>query len=169
MKYAIALVTAIAVVAAVVIYFSVTNLQPPWLLAANDFTGNITTAGLVPVNISIEGTSLYLTNNCSAITFDVTEDQAFSIMHGINGDISQRPLTHDVFMDVVNNFGINILQVKLDRFEDDIYKARMYLGNGNQTLELDMRPSDAIAIAVRSGQTMYVDISIMKLKSQQVC
>ena len=132
-------------------------------------SGELPTAGLVPVNVSIEGTSVSLANGCKTIKFDVTEDQAFSIAHGIEGITGIRPLTHDIFRDVLDNFGIAAAQIRIDRFEDDIYKARMFLGQGNRTLEIDLRPSDAIALATRMGKTLYADEGMMNSKSTKTC
>jgi len=131
--------------------------------------GELPTAGLVPVNVSIEGASVSLTHECRTIQFDVTEDQAFAIAHGIDGTVTARPLTQDVFKDVLENFGIAASQIKIDRFEDDIYKARMFLVQGNKTLEIDLRPSDSIALATRMGKTLYVDEGVMNSKSVKTC
>jgi len=130
---------------------------------------NATEARFVPVNISIDGNTVMLENNCSAILFDVTDDQAFSIANGVQGIVGSRPLTHDIFLDVLDNFGIQVNQIKIDRYEDSIYKATMVFSSGNQTLDLDVRPSDAIALATRLNKTMYIDSAIMKEKSQGVC
>ncbi len=127
------------------------------------------TAGLAPVNVSIEGTAVFLTHACRAVTFDVTEDQAFSISHGIEGSVSTRPLTHDIFRDVLDNFAIKVLQIKIDRFEDDVYKAKMVLKQGDKILEIDMRPSDAIALATRMGKILYVSEDVMNTRSIKVC
>ncbi len=126
-------------------------------------------SGFVPVNVSIDGASVTLANNCRAISFDVTEDQAFAISKGIERSFSIRPLAHDIFIDVLQNFGIGVSQLRIDRFEDDVYKARMQLRQGDKILDIDMRPSDAIALATRLGRTLYVDAGIMNSKSEKVC
>ncbi|MBI4170903.1 MAG: bifunctional nuclease family protein [Candidatus Aenigmarchaeota archaeon] len=127
------------------------------------------TAGLLPANISIDRTAVFLTHACRTVTFEVTEDQAFSISHGIEGSVSTRPLTHDIFRDVLDNFAIKVLQIKIDRFEDDVYKAKMVLKQGDKILEIDMRPSDAIALATRMGRILYVSEDVMNTRSIKVC
>ena len=125
--------------------------------------------GLVDVNVTINGNTIFLSHECKAITFDVTDDQALSIFHGTEGTYSMRPLTHDIFIDVADTFNINITQVKIDRYEDGIYKARMTLKHENKILDLDIRPSDAISIGSRLKLRFYVDENVMNSKSIKVC
>jgi bifunctional DNase/RNase len=130
---------------------------------------NGSVAGFVPVNVSMDGITVLLTNGCKAITFDVTQDQAFSINQGISGSVSLRPLTHDIMRDIIDVFGIQVAQLRIDRFEDDVYKARMSLRQGDRVLDIDMRPSDSIALAVRLEKTYYVAENIMNEKAADIC
>ncbi len=169
MKIAIVTIIVVLILAAFGAGAYLAPMLNPEIFPAVAEAGELPTAGLVTVNVSIEGTSVSLTHECRTIEFDVTEDQAFAIAHGIDGTVTARPLTQDIFRDVLENFGIAAAQIKIDRFENDIYKARMFLVQGNKTLEIDLRPSDAIALATRMGKTLYVDEGVMNSKSAKTC
>ncbi len=130
---------------------------------------NATIPGYEPANVSIEGQTIMLENGCKALIFDVTDDQAFSIAQGIDGTMSARPLTHDMFKDVIENFNISVNKIMIDRFEDGIYKATVVMQQGDKILEEDARPSDSIALAVRFGKTVFVSQGIMEKNATDTC
>jgi uncharacterized protein len=140
------------------------------VMQGNPMSGNIDSLpGFLPVNVSFEGTSILLSNDCRGIMFDVTEDQAYSIAQGIGDATSERPLTHDIFNDVLENYDINITKVIIDRYEDEIFKARIYFAQGDKMLEIDARPSDTIAMSVRTNKTLFVDSRVMENNSIDIC
>lgn len=125
--------------------------------------------GLVEVEVSIEPPNVRLDNECRRVAFDVTADQAMSIYNTLYGVSSVRPLTQDIMKDVLENFGVDILQVKIDRYEDEIYYATITLRQGNDILVLDARPSDSISLALRKGIPVYFKKSLFDEKSVGVC
>jgi len=72
--------------------------------------------GLVEVDVSIEPPNVRLDNSCRRVAFDVTADQSLAIYNGLHGTWSVRPLTQDIMKDVMDNFGVKLLQVKIDRY-----------------------------------------------------
>ncbi len=129
----------------------------------------ISSEGFVPVNVSIFGPRITLQSGCHAISFDVTSDQAFSIQHGIAGTTSVRPLTHDVLRDLIENFNITILSMRIERFGDDIYYARMFVQNADRVLDIDMRPSDAIALSLRTKTKLQINETMLEEKGTNIC
>ena len=121
------------------------------------------------VNVSIEPPNVRLDSACRRVAFDVTPDQSMSIYNGIHGTMNVRPLTHDIVNDVLDNFGVEIMQVKIDRFEDEIYYATITMKKGNDILMLDARPSDSIALALRSKVAVHFKKSIFEERSFGVC
>lgn len=68
-----------------------------------------------------------------------------------------RPLTHDLMQQVVERLGANVAEVLIREFRDKTYYANLVLTkDGGDRAELDCRPSDAIAIALRTGAPIYV-------------
>lgn len=129
----------------------------------------ITKIGFTESNVTIRGNTVSLLGGCRLLQFDVTQDQAYSIAAALTNTSSQRPLTHDIFKEVLDNFNITILQIKIDRREDEIYKATIYMRRGNDLLSIDARPSDAIAMAARYGMPLYVKDTILTEKGTNVC
>ncbi|HDD71504.1 MAG TPA: bifunctional nuclease family protein, partial [Candidatus Aenigmarchaeota archaeon] len=74
----------------------------------------------------------------------VDKSQAISIARGQNNIRYFRPLTHDLADDILKNYGIKILMVKITELKNNTYFARLILRQGNKVLSLDSRPSDAL-------------------------
>jgi hypothetical protein len=74
-----------------------------------------------------------------------------------------RPLTHDLLKNVINTFNAHILRVEVVAMRDDIYYANIVVDASGQTLNIDARPSDAIAIAVRAHVPVLVDESVLEV------
>lgn len=60
-----------------------------------------------------------------------------------------RPMTHDLFTSVMRAFSIEVSEVVISDLKEGVFFGKLICQNGKQTLEIDARPSDAIAIAVR--------------------
>lgn len=76
-----------------------------------------------------------------------------------NVDVS-RPLTHDLLLNTVLTLGAKVDRVVITDLADDVYYAEICLVQGERTLRIDARPSDAIALALRSGASIFVDEKI---------
>lgn len=123
----------------------------------------------VPANVTLLGSRIALQSGCYAISFQVTDDQAFSIRNAIDGTMSVRPLTHDILKDVLGDFDIKVLNIRIERFAEDIYYARMFVQQGGKVLDLDLRPSDAIALSLRTKSTLYINASMIKERGDDIC
>lgn len=88
--------------------------------------------------------------------------EAESIAVGIDHQRKGRPLTHDLFLRFAKEFGIEIMEVVINRFRDGVYYAMLVCKQGDDLTMIDARPSDAIAIAVRIGCEIYAYESIME-------
>jgi len=88
--------------------------------------------------------------------------EAESIAVGIEKHKSGRPHTHDLFLRFAKEFGIEIMEVVINRFRDGIYYAMLVCKQGDDLTMIDARPSDAIAIAVRVGCDIYAYESVME-------
>ena len=88
--------------------------------------------------------------------------EAESIAVGIEKHKSGRPHTHDLFLRFAKEFGIEIMEVVINRFRDGVYYAMLVCKQGDDLTMVDARPSDAIAIAVRVGCEIYAYESVME-------
>ena len=88
--------------------------------------------------------------------------EAESIAVGIEKHKNGRPHTHDLFLRFAKEFGIEIMEVVINRFRDGVYYAMLVCKQGDDLTMIDARPSDAIAIAVRIGCDIFAYESVME-------
>ncbi len=73
-----------------------------------------------------------------------------------------RPITHDLFVSVLRILGANVLQVEITRLEEGTFYAELTLERSGLVEALDSRPSDAIALALRTGAPIYAAKSVVE-------
>lgn len=78
----------------------------------------------------------------------IGEFEAASIDRRVRGGETPRPLTHDLLINSVEELGGELDSILIDNLEDGIYYAKLRMRRGGDWLEVDSRPSDAIAVAV---------------------
>jgi len=88
--------------------------------------------------------------------------EADAIAIGIEGEKGTRPLTHDLMLNMANEFGIRIQEVVINNFRAGVYYACIVCQKGDDINLVDARPSDAIALAVRAGCDIYAYESVMQ-------
>tara|TARA_R110000868_G_scaffold37111_1_gene131263 strand:- start:2093 stop:2659 length:567 start_codon:yes stop_codon:yes gene_type:complete len=73
-----------------------------------------------------------------------------------------RPMTHDLMKNLVLNFDSKVKQVLINDLAEGTFYARIIFERGDQLHEIDARPSDAIALAVRFGSPIHVSEQVLK-------
>ena len=73
-----------------------------------------------------------------------------------------RPLTHDLLRQVIADLGAEVQYIFVNDLSNDTFFARIMLKVGDRDLEVDSRPSDAIALAVRAEVPIYADESVLE-------
>lgn len=73
-----------------------------------------------------------------------------------------RPMTHDLIKQVIEVFGASVQYVFINALKEGTFFAQIVLESNNGKLEIDARPSDAIAVAVRFGAPIYVSDVVIK-------
>lgn len=87
------------------------------------------------------------------------EAQAIALeMEGIK---PPRPLTHDLLKTLVDNLGANVIEIIVNELKENTFYAKIILEASGLTNEIDARPSDAIALAVRTYAPIYVNEAVM--------
>jgi len=81
--------------------------------------------------------------------------EAAAILMKLQGTSPQRPMTHDLFTDVVTELKGEIVKVTVTELRENTYFARITIVQDGQEVELDSRPSDAIALAVRCDAQIF--------------
>ena len=87
--------------------------------------------------------------------------EATSIASAIKQVAMARPLTHDLFYDLLLEWGITVQRVVITELKDSTYFSELVLGQGDKVLILDARPSDAIAMALRATAPIYVSQAVL--------
>lgn len=73
-----------------------------------------------------------------------------------------RPMTHDLFTSFAHAFGVKLKEVFIYKFEDGIFSSELTFSDGERTVVLDSRTSDAIAIAMRTRSPIYTTRAILE-------
>jgi bifunctional DNase/RNase len=88
--------------------------------------------------------------------------EAQSIALELEGIKPPRPLTHDLLKQTIDNLGGTVIEVIIDELKENTFYAKIVLEVSSLTNEIDSRPSDAIALAVRTESPIYVSEEVMK-------
>lgn len=87
--------------------------------------------------------------------------EAQAIAMRLQGIGSERPLTHDLFVTTLEELGVRLARVVISSLADETFHARLELVAGDDTHEVDARPSDAIALAVRTETPIYAAAAVL--------
>ena len=88
--------------------------------------------------------------------------EAISISNALNKEVLPRPITHDLFIELLKNFELALEELHIDSLEDGVYYAKMVIRKGDRQELLDCRPSDGIAIALRADAPILIDDDVIK-------
>lgn len=88
--------------------------------------------------------------------------EAQSIAIALENIDPPRPMTHDLMVSFANAFGVRLKEVFIYNFEDGIFSAEMSYTDGERTITLDARTSDAIAVAIRTGAPIFTTPAILE-------
>ena len=86
--------------------------------------------------------------------------EAVSIAYAQEGFVHPRPQTHDLLLNILDSLNSKILEVTITDIHDKTYFAEIKLSTHEGELTLSSRPSDAIALALRSSAEIYVENSV---------
>jgi bifunctional DNase/RNase len=84
--------------------------------------------------------------------------EATAIAYAQQGIVPARPMTHDLFRDALEALGAQLTAVRITELRDGIFYAELVFDGG---VEVSARPSDAIALAIRAGVTIYGEESVL--------
>ncbi|MEM7066740.1 MAG: bifunctional nuclease family protein [Cyanobacteria bacterium P01_B01_bin.77] len=91
-----------------------------------------------------------------ALPIFISNEQARAIIVALENEESARPMTHDLFTNLLDDWELVLDRVVIHSLKDNTFFATMTVKQGEITKELDSRPSDAISIALRMGAPIWV-------------
>ena len=87
--------------------------------------------------------------------------EADAIAIGLQEVALARPLTHDLLHSVIHDLGATVTSIVVNDLANDVFHGRIVLETRDKRLEVDSRPSDAIALAVRAQVPIYAEESVL--------
>jgi bifunctional DNase/RNase len=87
--------------------------------------------------------------------------EAASIHHATTGIVPERPLTHDLLVGVLRSLEASLQRVVVTEVRDHTYYAELHLSVGERVVTVSCRPSDAVAVAVRTGSPIFAEADLM--------
>ena len=92
--------------------------------------------------------------------------EIFAIDRRLKGIKPPRPMTHDLLENVLENLDVKIEKIVIDDLRNHTFYAKIYLSSNGETIQIDSRPSDAIAMSVASNAPIYVAEHVFEKTSQ---
>ena len=86
----------------------------------------------------------------------IGSSEAFAIDRRLKGIPTPRPLTHDLLASVIEKLGGSIEKIEINNLQDHTFFAVIHIQRDGETLEVDSRPSDAIALGIATTVPIYV-------------
>lgn len=88
--------------------------------------------------------------------------EAAAILMKLQGASTPRPLTHDLLTDILRQLEARVVKITVTELRDNTFYARITLGVDGSEVEIDSRPSDAIALAVRAEAPIYAAENVLE-------
>jgi uncharacterized protein len=88
--------------------------------------------------------------------------EANAIALQIENIATPRPMTHDLLKNVLGDLEANVQKIVVCELKDNTFYAMIYLDRNGQVIAVDSRPSDAIALALRTKSPIYVEESVVE-------
>jgi len=121
--------------------------------------------------VSIAGLTMDPASNTPIIILKDQENRAIPIWIGLLEATSiasalqnvqfERPMTHDLFKNFTEMLNMTVSKIEICDLRDNTFYSRIYFISGEKMFDIDARPSDAIAIAIRFKAPIYVDETVM--------
>jgi len=92
----------------------------------------------------------------------IGRSEADAIAVKMQGISVPRPSTHDFVCAIINTLGGAVKKVIIDKLKDSCFYAKLVIGTNKEETEIDCRPSDALAVAVRLGIPIFADEKVLK-------
>lgn len=108
-------------------------------------------------------------DKCKGLIVAIDPTQSYSIQQGLESKVNLRPTSHDTARDILDQYGIEVVMIKITDIRENAYIGRMILDDGKKIANLDVRPSDGVAIAVRTNSPIYLSKEILEEFGDNIC
>ena len=111
------------------------------------------------------GTPIIVLNdkdNRKALPIWIGSAEASAIIRKIENIKVSRPMTHDLIINIIEKTGYTVDRIEINDVEKDTYFSTIFLiSENNEIIEIDARPSDAIAVAIRVDAPIFVSAKVL--------
>lgn len=87
--------------------------------------------------------------------------EAWAIDRAVKGISTPRPLTHDLLNNVIEGLGAGLSQIVINDLKNNTFYAKLMIKRDDGTIEIDSRPSDAIALAMQRKTPIFVEEKVL--------
>ncbi len=101
-------------------------------------------------------------NGTDTLPIWIGKPEADSIALALGNIATPRPLTHDLIKNVISGLKMKVMKVVVTDIVDNTYYANIYIDKGGVDVPIDSRPSDAIAVAVRTNSPIFVEERVIE-------
>ncbi len=105
------------------------------------------------------------TEGTSTLPIWIGKPEADSIALALGKVMTPRPLTHDLVKNMIENLKMRISRIVITDLLENTYYALIYLTDGKKEVPVDSRPSDAVAVALRTNAAILVEDSILEQRN----
>ena len=120
------------------------------------------------VKAKINGLALDVTSNSPVVILSPEDSEkvlpiwighfeAWAIAMELSGVNSKRPMTHDLLRKIIEAVGGKVVKVEVTELKDQTFFAKIHLQRDGSTMEVDARPSDSIALALKAKAPIFVN------------
>lgn len=88
--------------------------------------------------------------------------EASSIATALENIQTPRPMTHDLLKNILDNLDAKVIRIEVNDLKDNTYYALLHIEVNKKRFTVDARPSDAIAIAIRTEASIFVEESVIQ-------
>ncbi|UCE24023.1 MAG: bifunctional nuclease family protein [Candidatus Zixiibacteriota bacterium] len=130
------------------------------------------------IEAKIEGLALDMTTNSPVVILAPTglnkvlpiwigHAEAWGIAMELSGVKSKRPLTYDLLRDVIDTLDATVERIEITELREQTFYARIHLSSNGQNYEIDARPSDSIALALKVKAKIYVNEDLFNISEDK--
>lgn len=129
------------------------------------------------LEVKLEGLALDMTTNTPVVILSpsgldkvlpiwIGHAEAWAIAMELSGVGSKRPLTHDLLRHVIERLSAKVERIEITELKEQTFFAVIHLSTNGKVLQIDARPSDSIALALKTGASIFVNEELFNLKRE---
>jgi bifunctional DNase/RNase len=127
------------------------------------------------IEVKVDGLALDMATNSPVVVLAAKEinkvlpiwighAEAWAIAMELSGVGAKRPMTHDLLKTVINTLSAQVEKIEITELKEQTFYARVLLRDNGKLFEIDSRPSDSIALALKTDAPIYAEEKLFNLQ-----